>query len=129
MAKRYDFALFPSSTPLYNQGVADGEYIYKLDGGEDAPLQNILNIFYFIDADDNLVPATGGQVEVTGSPDGGVTWLTMNEGSFDAVDSESPTRIRPSGIAQLTHARVTLSGIAGAGITGFFGEFIQTSGL
>ena len=101
----------------------------EINGGDDAALQNILNYFYFVDVSGVLAPATTGSIDITGSPDDLATFLTMSSGSFNANKADDPSRARPSGITQLTHVRVSLTNIGGAGIVGFIGNFIQTQGI
>ena len=130
MPKRSDFALFPNNTFLDSEGsVADGNYDFPLIGGEDAAVQNFLNYFYFVDVSGVLAPATTGSITILGSPDNKVTWLSMAAGTFNANKAEDPDRARPSGISKLTHVRISLTNIGGAGIDSFIGEFIQTQGI
>ena len=134
MAKRYEFALHPTSNLLEASSIADGNYDFKLGGGGvtgyvASPLNNLVNYFYFVDISGNPIAATSGTVDITGSPDGGKTWLTMRNGSFDAAMALNTDLNRPNGISQITHARITLTSIVGAGIVGFTSEFIQTQGI
>ena len=134
MSKRYEFALHPTSTLLEASSIADGTYDFELGPGgvinhTNSGLSNLVNYFYFVDVSGNPVAASAGTVDITCSPDGKKTWLTMRSGSFDASMALNTDLNRPNGISQITHARVTLTSIAGAGIVGFTGEFIQTQGI
>ena len=132
MAKPYDFALFPTATMLDSDDVADGNHDFPLSGGVDAPLGNILSYFYFVDSGGVIAVPTVGTVKVLGSTDGGITYLSLNGGSdakggFDAADALDPDLTRVTGLAQLTHVRVTLTGVDVA--DHFVSKFIQTQGI
>jgi len=122
-------ALMALPTTIKLDAITDADYDIELTTGSNAPVTNICNYFYFIDSAGALKAATAGTVVIKGSPDGGATWLTMPNGSWDAADSELETRERPAGVAKLTHIRITLASVAGTGVVGAKGEFIQTAGI
>lgn len=125
----YARALMALPTPIKITGIADDDYVIELANGDNAPVTNICNYFYFVDVNGDVVTATGGTVVIKGSPDNQKTWLTMPNGSFDAADANLETRERPAGVASLTHIQITLGSVVAAGATGAVGEFIQTAGI
>ena len=127
MPRSYTGNLIPQITPLTSSSVADGDQDFKLIGGDTPNITNIFNSMFFVDGTGAKVSATGGNVTITGSPDGGITFLTLDDNEFSAADADKADRIRPSGIGKLTLIRVNLSGVTGA--VGFRGEFVQAIGI
>ena len=122
-------ALMALPTPIKTGSIADNDYIFELIAGNNAPVTNICNYFYFVDSSGDVVTATGGTVVIVGSPDGQKTWLTMPNGSFDADQAAVESRERPAGVSSLTHIKVTLDSVVAATAVGAVGEFIQTAGI
>lgn len=56
---------------------------------------------------------TGGVVTITGSPVEG-TWLSMANGTFNAVDTYSLSRTLPNATGPCTSVKINLNGITGA---------------
>lgn len=92
--------------------VANGSYNYPLNATEPLPV-NVVEYITFTPA------ATAGTVTIQLSPDNGNTWDDMAvNGTVNAADTSSTSRLKPSGRGLATHARITLSGVAGAtGVT------------
>ena len=59
------------------------------------------------------VTPTAGTVSIQGSPVPG-SWLSLNNGNFNAVDTDSNSRAMPYGWGPCNQIKVDLSGITGA---------------
>ncbi len=110
-------------TDIVGISIADDEYLFDLDPF--APLNNILEFFYFTDAGGAQVDATAGTIVVTLSP-GANIFQTINDGSFNAVDARLETRTKPSGFGKAEKVKITLAGVSGGGATGFAGLVSQS---
>lgn len=126
MAGAYTSRLVPESFEIVSDSIADGNYDYPLSDDRNPRPNNILEYFYFVDANGVPVVATAGDVTVVASPDSAVTFHTLANGTFKAVDCLAPERTKPSGRGRATHVRVALSGITAAGATGF--KFMLSQG-
>lgn len=111
--------LVPNHFKLESASIVDANYDFPLSNDFSPRSTNIVEYFYFVDIAGTVAPATAGNVAIVGSPDGGITWQTLNDASFNAAASELPTRVKPSGRGRVTHLRITLSGVVAAGAVGF----------
>jgi len=99
---------------------------FEFDLNVHAPRNNIVEYFYFIDMNGELIEATAGNVDITMAADSPI-FNTLHDGSFKAKNAAYPDRTKPSGYGMASKVRITLSGIAGSGIVGF--SFLVTQNI
>ena len=79
---------------------------------------DLLEHYFFIifkDSGGNQVTPGAGTVTFEGSPSArNVVWDTMADGTFNAIDVDSPSRNRPKAVGPLVSARLTVDGVTGA---------------
>ena len=99
-------------TEIHLNTVADGSYDYPLGASQPLPINMVEYITF-------SPPATSGTITIQLSPDGGNTWDDMAvNGTVNAADTSSSSRLKPSGRGLANRARITLSGVTGAtGVT------------
>lgn len=73
-----------------------------------------LSSITFYDAGGAVVTPSAGTVNVTLSPDGKTSFLTIKNGAFNAADAYLPTRGMPNALGQAEYGRITLAGVTGA---------------
>jgi hypothetical protein len=109
---------------LESDTIADGDYDFlaKPFGSR----VNIIDYFAFVDSSGDPIEATGGTVTITISSGYGV-FQTINDGSFNATSARTASRTKPNGYGRGETVRVSLSGIAGAGVAGFRSMLSQSN--
>lgn len=107
-------------TAISQTGV-DGDFEFELN--EHAPRNNLMDYFYFVDADSNRVPCVRGRVEVLLSPAEGI-FQSVPNGVFSAQDSCGVDWPKPNGFGKAVAIRVCLSGVVGA--VGFRSNITQS---
>lgn len=128
MSNAYTSRLVPETIIYTSDSLADGNYDFPLDNTIKPRTTNIIDYFYCVDASGVPIVATAGTVTIQGSSDGGKTWQDFIEGSFNAADAISPSRVKTNGVGVATHCRVTLSGVSASGAVGFTLMFTQIAG-
>ena len=108
-------------TPLEGD-VLTGPFEFELNAL--APRNNLVDYFYFVDAEGAPVAATAGTVTVTLSP---LLPLYQNiaDGTFDATTATDGNWLKPNGFGKAVSVRITLSGIAGPPV-GFRAHITQS---
>lgn len=101
-------------TTLEGESVS-GEVEFALN--EHAPRNNLLDYFYFVDANGEAVDATGGHVLVTMSPVLPL-YQKLSDGEFDAIVARDNSWPKPNGYGKAVSIKFTFTGITGAP-TGF----------
>lgn len=96
-------------TSIEGSGV-DGDFVFDLD--QFAALNNIVAYFYFINSSGDQVDATGGTVVITMSS-GADIYGNIDNGSFDAADARSVSRVKPNGFGKAGKIKFTLDSITG----------------
>ncbi len=91
---------------------------FNLDLNPANPRNNVIEYFYFVDGNGNMVTPSGdGEVTITMSS-GGEIYQTIFNGNFTAILANSPERGKPNGYGRVEKIRITFSGTI-TGATGF----------
>lgn len=73
-----------------------------------------VNIQFFSDSTyTTKVTPTAGTVSIQGSPTPG-SWFVLNNGDFNAADTDTVTRGMPNGLGPCNQVKIVLNGITGA---------------
>lgn len=97
-------------TPISSDSVV-GEQEFDLN--EHAPRNNLMDYFYFVDGDGDLVTGVTGEVRVTFSPVAGV-FQTVQHGTFSALSVDEEDWQKPNGYGKAIAMKVSLTSISGA---------------
>ena len=100
----------------------DGSFEFTLDGN--APRNNILEYFYFVNGGGTPVDATAGTVVVTLSPILPL-YQDITAGSFNADTARNATWAKPNGFGKAVSIKIVLAGVTGDP-TGFRGLVSQS---
>ena len=121
----------------YNQGQSESHFIsgnavagtYDFALNPDAPNNNILQYFHFLDSVGSIVTPTGtGQVQLLISPGNAQFEEFTENGTFTVSSANSATRIKPTGYGRAEMLRVVITGtIVGAStFTGVFSQNLES---
>lgn len=99
-----------------------GSFEFALDGN--APRNNILDYFFFVDGTGTPVDATAGTVTLQLSPTLPL-YQDVADGTFNAITARDADWIKPNGFGKAISAKITFVGITGTP-TGFRGLITQT---
>jgi hypothetical protein len=107
-------------TPISSDSVT-GEQAFSLN--EHAPRNNLMDYFYFVDAEGILVAAVAGQIEILFSPVEGI-FQSVPNGMFAANEATSINWQKPNGFGKAIAVKIKLTDIVGA--VGFRANITQS---
>jgi len=87
-----------------------GEVVFDLNGH--AARNNLMEYFYFVNANGDLVEATDGEVLVQLSPVAGI-YQDIDLGSFSASEARNSTWKKPNGFGKAISIKISFTGITG----------------
>ena len=97
-------------TPISSNSVV-GEQAFELNCH--APRNNLMDYFYFVDSNGDLVAGVTGDVKITLSPAPGL-FQTIQNGEFTASKVDEETWPKPNGYGLAIAVRVSFTSIVGA---------------